>query len=227
MNILITIGQLKKLKCRALVPCECLHCGATFYIGKNVALRVLNGNGKTKGKYCSVICRKESKLPQFIEVNCLNCHTPFKKNKADPKKFCDQSCAATHNNKKSKVVKMCLYCGNVCKRKYCNCTCLAAHRRSLFISRWKAGLEKGYTGKTLNLSPTIRNYLIEKAGNKCTSCGWSKVNIATGKVPLEINHKDGDASNNKELNLEVICANCHSLTPNFRALNKNSKRVRK
>lgn len=31
--------------------------------------------------------------------------------------------------------------------------------------------------------------------------------------------------NNKEENLELLCPNCHSLTDNFGALNKNSTRT--
>ena len=70
------------------------------------------------------------------------------------------------------------------------------------------------------VSTTIRNFLIEEAGNKCTECEWDKVNPVTGKVPLEVDHIDGDHTNNVRANLRVICPNCHSLSPNFRALNK-------
>ena len=46
----------------------------------------------------------------------------------------------------------------------------------------------------------------------------------TGHVPLEIDHIDGDAENNIETNLRVLCPNCHSLTPHFRNLNKGKGR---
>jgi 5-methylcytosine-specific restriction endonuclease McrA len=36
---------------------------------------------------------------------------------------------------------------------------------------------------------------------------------------------DGDATNNKEENLTLLCPNCHSLTPTYRGANKgNGKR---
>ena len=38
-------------------------------------------------------------------------------------------------------------------------------------------------------------------------------------------HKDGDYTNNKEENLQLLCPNCHSLTETYGILNKgNSKR---
>ena len=51
------------------------------------------------------------------------------------------------------------------------------------------------------------------------------MNPTTNKIPLEIHHIDGDYENNKLENLQVLCPNCHSLTPNFKALN-NSERQR-
>jgi ssDNA-binding Zn-finger/Zn-ribbon topoisomerase 1 len=65
---------------------------------------------------------------------------------------------------------------------------------------------------------------MEKFGERCTICGWSKKNLATGKVPLEIDHIDGNSDNNTEANLRLICPNCHSLSPNFRNLNKGKGR---
>ena len=48
-----------------------------------------------------------------------------------------------------------------------------------------------------------------------------------GKLPVdefgrtyEIHHIDGNHYNNEESNLQLLCPNCHSLTPTFGALNK-------
>ena len=56
--------------------------------------------------------------------------------------------------------------------------------------------------------------------NKCSSCGWNQINPFTNKIPLEIDHIDGNCENTKPENLRVLCPNCHSLTSTFRALNK-------
>lgn len=46
-------------------------------------------------------------------------------------------------------------------------------------------------------------------------------------MPLEVHHIDGNCTNNKEENLQLLCPNCHSLTPNSGSLNKgNSKRYK-
>lgn len=63
-----------------------------------------------------------------------------------------------------------------------------------------------------------------KIGEKCSMCGWNKRHPITHKVPLEIDHIDGNADNNKETNIRLICPNCHALTPHFRNLNRGRGR---
>ena len=41
----------------------------------------------------------------------------------------------------------------------------------------------------------------------CEACGF----VALHSVQLDIDHIDGDHSNNDELNLMTLCANCHRL----------------
>lgn len=94
-----------------------------------------------------------------------------------------------------------------------------------YIQEWKLGKQNGMRGKT-TISNHIRKYLFIRANSKCELCNWSQVNIHTNKIPLEINHKDGNFMNNQESNLELICPNCHSLTDSFRSLNKGKGRPR-
>jgi hypothetical protein len=56
-------------------------------------------------------------------------------------------------------------------------------------------------------------------------CGWNQKHTITGVVPLEIDHLNGDAEDNREENLRLICPNCHSLSSNFRNLNKGKGRA--
>ena len=95
----------------------------------------------------------------------------------------------------------------------------------IYIKCWKKGLEDGMRGKTA-LSQHIRRYIFKKYNNKCTKCGWAKRNKYTKRIPLEINHKDGNFKNNKENNLDLICPNCHSLTKNYRSMNRGKGRPR-
>jgi len=95
-------------------------------------------------------------------------------------------------------------------------------RYRLYIEQWKQSLVDGGRGvRARNISGHVRRYLFEKHGSAgCTLCGWKEKNVITGEIPLEIDHIDGDSENNAEINLRLICPNCHYLTANFRNLNK-------
>jgi hypothetical protein len=54
---------------------------------------------------------------------------------------------------------------------------------------------------------------------KCEFCGWSKKSI-DGRVPLELDHINGDRFDNRLNNLQILCPNCHSLQPTHRGLNR-------
>jgi predicted HNH restriction endonuclease len=55
-------------------------------------------------------------------------------------------------------------------------------------------------------------------------CGWDKINLHTNKVPIELEHIDGNSTNNELSNLKLLCPNCHSLTSTYKALNKGNGR---
>lgn len=119
----------------------------------------------------------------------------------------------------------CKYCGKTDSTKnrrntFCNNICKSSFYHDAYIADWKSGKESGHHGVNNSLSGHIRKYLIEKNGCRCWKCGWEEVHPVTGKVPVQWNHIDGDSTNSSEENLELICPNCHSLTPNFGALNK-------
>lgn len=102
---------------------------------------------------------------------------------------------------------------------YCSNRCQLQAQYRAYIERWKAGLETGVAGAT-GMSRYIRRYFIEEYGERCQQCGWQERNPVTGKVPLTIDHIDGDCLNNAEINLRLLCPNCHSLTPNYGNLNR-------
>lgn len=93
-----------------------------------------------------------------------------------------------------------------------------------YIERWKKQEEKGWVGKGYSINSNIKRYLREKYSDKCERCQWSEKNLITNKIPLQVDHIDGDASNCKEDNLKLLCPNCHSLTPTFGRLNKSTVR---
>ena len=108
-------------------------------------------------------------------------------------------------------------------RKFCNSFCDMEYRYENYIKKWKNGEVTGQKGAT-GVSMHIRRYLFKKYHNKCKKCSWSKINPVTKKIPLTISHKDGNWKNNEESNLELICPNCHSLTPTYGSLNNGKGR---
>jgi hypothetical protein len=126
---------------------------------------------------------------------------------------------------------ICLNCGKEytihrsSKGKFCSNKCQADYEYKQFIERWKNGEETGLRGE-YSISKHIRRYLFEKYNCSCQICGWNEVNQFTGKVPLEIHHIDGDYTNNKEENLQLLCPNHHSLTESFKSHNKNGRKGR-
>lgn len=122
----------------------------------------------------------------------------------------------------------CNYCKKqIVKGKYCSVQCQANERRAIATRRWLRKEIPGHKGAAMIVKDFVRAYMIEKVGGKCSKCGWNTPHPISKKPPLDINHIDGDASNSWEENLEVLCPNCHSLTPNFKNRNKgNGKRTR-
>lgn len=111
-------------------------------------------------------------------------------------------------------------CSNVAKhfpRSVCCCMKHVNQKRRLdLIKSWLAG-EKVTRGFAV-----LRQYLFEIHRSSCQKCGWSQVNPVTGRVPLQINHIDGNGDNWHFSNIELICPNCHALTPTFGALNNGN-----
>ena len=106
-------------------------------------------------------------------------------------------------------------------RKYCSNKCQADFRYKDFIRKWFGGRKV----ETKNISRYIRRYLIETSGDECSRCGWNEIHAITGKVPIEVDHRDGNAENNSLQNLRLLCPNCHSLTDSFRNLNGGKGRT--
>lgn len=114
-------------------------------------------------------------------------------------------------------------CGNAIKAgatKYCSFACQHQHdhkRRLQLIESGQYQCRGGYA--------FLRKYLIRRLGERCARCGWNERHTKTAKVPIEIEHVDGNWENNRLDNLTLLCPNCHALTPTFRGLNRGRGRA--
>jgi 5-methylcytosine-specific restriction endonuclease McrA len=94
--------------------------------------------------------------------------------------------------------------------KYCSIKCQKQYQKDQLRNDWyNNGNSPGWTG--------IKSILFEDRGRKCQVCGITEWN---GKsLSLEVDHIDGDHSNNNPENLRIICPNCHSQTDTYKSRN--------
>lgn len=89
-------------------------------------------------------------------------------------------------------------------------------------SREKYKIEDIFTKNSIVRQKTIREY-VERHNlipYICANCGcngqWQQ-----GTITLDLDHIDGDTTNNTLSNLRYLCPNCHALTPTYRGKNKS------
>ena len=75
----------------------------------------------------------------------------------------------------------------------------------------------------------VKRALILLYGQQCqgidgSPCGWAQVNLRTGKIPLQLDHINGDSTDNRSENVRLLCGACHTLTPTYGAENRGQGR---
>jgi hypothetical protein len=106
-----------------------------------------------------------------------------------------------------------VFCSNACQR--------AAERRRNVENWLRTGEADCVVGKARHY---IRMHLIEEQVHTCAICGspddWMGMPLV-----FVIDHVDGDASNNRRENLRLVCPNCDSQLPTFKARNRGKGRA--
>lgn len=138
---------------------------------------------------------------------CEVCQIEFYPTRGSAGKYCSPDCYVESQRK----YQNCPQCGEkfIARRhaKYCSRTC---------SNRARAGIT--YDGKRaacrVSKRARQRTYLAEKHGNVCSMCGmlpeWN------GKpLVFQVDHINGNNSDDSWDNLRLLCPNCHSQTDTF------------
>jgi hypothetical protein len=133
-----------------------------------------------------------------------------------PGKFCSRSCANSRVfSEEAKLKKSIALKGKPAFRSYYDKEAQAAKSRQTW-------LEKYNTTPFNGLGPeNKRRRVFEEQNHCCNKCGVSE--WQGFKIPLELEHKDGNTINNSRENLEGLCPNCHSITDTWRGRNKPAR----
>ena len=117
---------------------------------------------------------------------------------------------------REKKEKNCLYCGESIPNRnvYCDNKCQGMHKREKIFKLLEEGKFDQFNRMDV-IDVNTRRYLIHKHGSKCMKCGWDHVNPFTNRIPVQLNHIDGNPENHNLKNCELLCPSCHSLTEFF------------
>lgn len=129
-------------------------------------------------------------------------------------------------HKSSIISYNCLNCGTLHTKpkwqiqhqynaKYCNHRCQAEYKwKNVTVPRIEAGV--------CRQNSTLKIYLIRTHGELCAKCKCKPIWLELSLV-LQVDHIDGNNENCLPSNLQLLCPNCHSQTPNFGARGCGSK----
>lgn len=127
--------------------------------------------------------------------------------------FCNHSCAAVWVNSQvrnyTRTVKRCLVCGS-------------RHRKQGDLCRWHqrdADIEAGRVSDR----KTLKDYLVRRRGHRCELCGGE--GWLGQPMPLELDHVNGNAADNRPEVIRLLCPNCHALTPTAKGKNRGNGRA--
>lgn len=110
------------------------------------------------------------------------------------------------------------------QRRYCSPNCVQVHIATKKTEKWLATGIIEHNSKSYYMPPWVKRYLTELTSGACSVCGIDE--WMGQRIPLEVDHINGDPYDDRAENLRMICPNCHAQTPSFKGGNKGSGRKR-
>ncbi len=197
-----------------------------------------DGHGGER-RFCSRECYKAD-LPEKKQVVCPGCGELT----TNPV-FCSRSCAAKVNNslapKRKKSPKPprpprerdtssprkrretrrypCAGCSGLTWKKGATCRkCINADNGARYLEELARG-DSACSAPSGRIRPTHRQAFLHLYDYTCFDCGWREFHPVDGKPGVQLEHIDGDSSNQTFTNLKLLCPNCHWKTPTYGARN--------
>ena len=123
----------------------------------------------------------------------------------------------------------CVYCGKEhrvkgknYKNKYCNNQCQANHKQEQWYIENLPLFEQGL----LKSRVAVKRFIKERDGYQCSICDQQPEHNGKSLIMI-LDHIDGDASNNKPDNFRLVCPNCDTQLPTYKAKNTGNGRATK
>lgn len=170
---------------------------------------------KRKCVDCSTVISIDSRTPE-TKGRCVPCREEDKRKKQALRYLNSYSTVQCVNCLsdilRSKITSHRPFCSSVCKGEYKYNK--EQQKRNILFEQGK-----------LKYRRRIRDILLERHGHSCQIC--KHTTWTNQPIPLQVDHKDGNATNNQPSNLRMICHNCDALLPTFAGKNRGYGRKSK
>lgn len=210
-----------------MVTRNCNECQAPY----EAEQRYLN---RGQGLFCSRACSGlyHGRLKLSPDIACAECgkmfHRPAAKATDDKLRFCSltcrnssslvkhgpeptgqhfQTCVNCHGKHESPTFDTCIRCRNFIK-----------------VAEWWNGNSEIATATTYGAKTWVKKFLVALYGDQCQQCGFNE-RRPDGASIIQMDHIDGNCTNNLKENLRLLCPNCHAMTETYGSRNRGSGRA--